>query len=368
MPVKVSLPTSLNLLPLGGPVECVVLDEPVESEKSVELPVFPSRMEPVESVEPVGSASFLTPRFSFPVPSGSWLSDALLLQLSDLDIQELRATGDRTIVEFTAGGLRKGLDIAADRRMRMQYVNFSSAFLIERAKWADPRYPLSPRNGVTYEQCAVAPRVEASDLFVASNDVDRLRLGLSSNWDCVDYPFKGSPENPVPIAIYWLYQASLALMKMPESKPSDAKKWLRRYADKKAYSLRRIDTVAVLAHPEYKLASRFDAVNVLDFYSRAQSLSENLPVKPVLLLMAIAEWWSEEAKTWAPKWESLPKKDRGEYWMPLARKLKEARFDQTVTQPLTSIISGFSVPDEDWKEAKETLGPWLKYRVGDGQS
>lgn len=303
--------------------------------------------------------------------------DVLYLRLDDSQIEEIRDFGDSHITVFSRGGLvrrhiakehRGAIRGESDDMGALQIVSLYECSLIDKKKW-DSRMPSIEfgRELMTSDPFVVGRRVSKKDLFISVVDAQMLRLKGSSNWDCVEYPFKGTPKDPVPPPIYWLYQASLAMMKVPESKTSDAKAWLLKYADRQAFSVRSLDTLAVLAHPKYKLARRFNAVNVADFQP-AKSLSGDLPTKPVLLLMAIAEWWSEEVKVWGQMWSLLPENERGEVWMPLAKKLKEARFDQTVTQTLISIISGLSVPDEDWKKAKAMLGPWLKYRVGDGQA
>lgn len=303
--------------------------------------------------------------------------DLLYLRLDDSQVAEIRDFGDCHITVFSRGGLVRRQIVKEHRGAirgecgdmdALQLVCLYECSLIDKKKW-DSRMPSIEfgRELMSSDPFVVGRRVSKNDLFISVVDAQMLRLKGSSSWDCVEYPFKGTPEDPVPPSIYWLYQASLALMKIPESKTSDAKAWLLKYADKQAFSIRSLDTLAVLAHPKYKLSRRFNAVNLADILP-AKSLSGDLPTKPVVLLMAIAEWWSEEVKAWGPAWSLLPESERGEVWMPLAKKLKEARFDQTVTQTLTSIISGFSVPDEDWKKAKAMLGPWLKYRVGDGQS
>lgn len=303
--------------------------------------------------------------------------NVLYLRLDESQVAEIREFGDCYITIFSRGGLiqrqsakeRSGaIRDGSDDVDALEFVELGECSLIDKKKWQARGSPFEfGRELSRSEPYVVGKRVGKNDLLLSVVDAQKLRLAGSSNWDCVEYPFKGSAEDPVPIPIYWLYQASLALKKIPGSRPSEAKEWLLQFADKQAYSVRSIDTLAVLAHPRYKFAGRFSAVNIADF-PPAESLSGDLPTKPVLLLMAIAEWWSEEAKTWGREWSLLPEKERGEVWMPLARKLKEARFDQTVVQSLTSIISGFSVPDADWKKARGMLGPWLKYRVGDSQS
>ena len=303
-------------------------------------------------------------------------SHVLYLRLDESQVAEIREFGDCHVTLFRRGGLMQRQVVkecsGATRSESgdvdaLKLVELGECSLIDKKEWEARRSSFKfGRELLSSDPFVVRMRVGRSDLFISVVDAQALRLKGSSSWDCVEYPFKGSPEDPVPTPIYWLYQASLALMKIPESQTSDAKAWLLKFSDKQAFSVRSLDTLAVLAHPKYKLARRFNAVNVAEILP-TKNLSGNLPTKPVLLLMAIAEWWSEEMKTWGRAWSLLPENERGEVWMPLARKLKEARFDQTVTQTLTSIISGLSVPDEDWKKAKKVLGPWLKYRVGDGQ-
>ena len=300
-------------------------------------------------------------------------NDVLYLRLDDVHLLEIRDSGDCHISVFKSGGLKRGM--AVDPRQArsravdegpLEFVTFGECSLIDKKCLEKTRGVANPQWQLLMnaDPCVAQLKVCIEDLYIATSDVQAIKKEGSLDWDRFEYPLKVGDGYTVPIPVDWLYQVSHALKQMPTSKPSDVAPWLEKFAPKEAYAKRSIQTITALAHPNYKNRRRFDGVDLAAF-PPAELLPADLLTKPVRLLMAITDWWLNHERSFRRGWEKLPEETRGFLWEPLAKKLKEARFERTVTRELTAVISNLSVTDAAWKEVLPKLGAWKKHRVGD---
>lgn len=275
---------------------------------------------------------------SAPQPGESWSDyEVSMLRLGRVELEEIRSTGDCNVSIFTHGGL-KGTGSAGEKRVakskdetatdpgvRWTHVNFLSCFPVEMRLWSRPGHPTLPVNSsVTFEQCAAALRIRCENLYVPRIDAERLKLKATSDWVCVDYPFK--IREGFPFLVFWLFQASCALKDAPGSKPLDVLKWLEENAPEEEWAIKGKPSIAVLAHPQYGRRAEFDDVPLADFLP-ARSLAPMRLPKPLCLLMAITEWWLDEIEN--------GRKDR----KALIRRLEDACFGVSVVPNLTRVIS-----------------------------
>lgn len=271
-------------------------------------------------------------------PGDSWSDyDLRMLRIGQEELEDIRRTGCCKVSIFTNGGLKKFTSpsvvettdaggVATNAKdVRWEHVGFLSCFLVEIRKWSRPGHPkVAADPSVAFEQCAFEPQVTSADLYVARVDAERLRLRPASEWKCANYPFK--IREGFPSLVFWLFQAACAIRDLPESKPADVLKWLESNAPNGEWEIRGIKSIAVLAHPGYKLRATFDSVSLGDFSPAEELLPCRLP-KGLCLLMAITEWWLDQIERGAADRKAL------------SFRLESASFGTCVIPNLVRLIS-----------------------------
>lgn len=298
--------------------------------------------------------------------------DLLYLRLDDSQVAEIRDFGDCHITLFSRGGLvRRQIAKEHGGAIRgesgdvnaLELVNLDECSLIDKKKW-DARRPSIEvgRELMSSDPFVVGRRVGKNDLFLSVVDAQMLRLGGSSNRDCVEYPFNRGAYPPDdgrvrPLPIIWLYEVSVAFNSglirpcvVDEQRKKtqgylEIAKWLEDNAPESVVKGALKKTARTIASKDYNRSKNFDEQGLARFPDSEHVPVENLSL-PVRFALAITEWWV-----------GLPKERQSR--PQLLCELIAVGFDKTAALDFVGMISGKPVPRDErdglWELAQKTL-------------
>lgn len=280
----------------------------------------------------------------------SWDGDVYLLALGDASIREILATGDCSVTTFENGGLRLSpptSDHAEDCVHGVdalhEEVRFKDCYLVEKRLLkvssgdADSEDWQSLR-----ERCAIRMPIRRDDLYLEESEVALLQRQGKSAWTCVECAME-TPDRRLPLAIFWMYQAAVALNRGQKVSREEVKKWLQENAPVEVWRKRWLRTAASIIPLDGGLSKKINRTSgsALD---AAPSISSEHVGRALRLVLVLADWWQTQVeKGGSPRNE-------------LAGTLEDAGFGAIAIIDIVGMISGYHLVDDEEKKLKDYLG------------
>jgi len=298
------------------------------------------------------------------VPPADWYmgigreDDICILQMDEPELLVLCATGSCMVTVFWLGGLKfreasKKTEKSTDEPstegvpelMPFERVEFEWCFLADRwLVWpgkAGSRQRPSPH--VDLEECVYEPRIECRDLYVEEANVAELRRRGARSWVLSVCPIE-TADRKLPIAIFWLYQASIAFNRDSVMERDHIANWLRETAPDDLFKKRWVRTADSIIPLDGLMSRRVKKTFDADALGNYWPVSLEHVGDALLVVIALALWWCDQHK--------LGKSSK----VVLASELEHAGFKNVAIIDLVGMISGEILDGEQEAKLIDKLG------------